>query len=169
MIVIKELCHRCWLRKVSTDCIVPWKFTSDHISRSSFRKGLHAFEILFVSFKLRFPLKTIEPPSCSSSESKKSFHFPQLFPSKYFFIQIDFSALLKDVMSIIFKPPSAKFWIITFLFILSPLLFQRKLKKRSLICLIILGFDWSGDKRWIIWEVAKHLRTVILPIRAKSA
>ena len=43
----------------------------------------------------RLPLKTVWPPSFSSSASKKSFHFPLLLSSRYFLIHTDFNGFIK--------------------------------------------------------------------------
>ena len=44
-------------------------------------------------------------PEILISESKSSFDLPWLSLSKYFLTHVDLSGLLKDLMSIILKPP----------------------------------------------------------------
>ena len=78
-----------------------------------------------------------------------------LFSSKYFFIQAHLRALIKDLISIILRPPFLKSLIMACLFILPSLPLQRKSRKRSFNSFKIWSFDWCEDKRWITWETTR--------------
>ena len=105
-ILIKEFCNRGRDRKWSFDTIFPSKKVSDQISAIPLTK-VSSILRLWISFLLRFPnSKKVLPPNVPSAKLKKFFHLPWFPESRHFLIQLALSYLLKELISIIFRPLS---------------------------------------------------------------
>ena len=105
LILMSELCHMGSSRNCCLVLICLLKFTSDQICTISCKNGSFTDIVFRVSCLFRLPVKTRLPPYFPSSSLKKPFYFPRLDSSRYFLIQVVLSDLLKEEMSIIFKPP----------------------------------------------------------------
>ena len=85
--------------------ILDTKLTSAQISNISFKKASEVVIVAKVSLMLRLQEKKFWQPNFLRAISEKIFHFPLLLLSKYFLIHVVLRDLLKEIRSIIFRPP----------------------------------------------------------------
>ena len=106
---IRDLYQSCWSRKCSLDIMSGSKLTPTQILKSSFKRRRYFFFLTIRCFqRLRFRKKTFNSHIFWGLYQKRFFHFPLLLSSKYIFYPRDFRDLLKELILIIFRPPTPK-------------------------------------------------------------